>query len=59
MGRPISKAGKNLVYMLWVQADLVQEYSDNDSNPNVSAWLRSGAVDAILEIEQELAELCY
>jgi len=44
---------------LFVMADLVQDYSNDDENPNVSAWLRGGAIEMITRIERELAELYY
>ena len=56
---PLSNAGKELAFLLWVQADLIQGYSDDPDNPNVSAWLRSGAIEMILDVEDELAALYY
>ena len=53
MNEPYTEAGKRLAFMLRVQADLVQEYSDDPGNPNVSAWLRSGAVEQIRKAEDE------
>ena len=50
---PYTEVGKRLAFMLRVQADLVQEYSDDPNNPNVSAWLRGGAVEQIRKAEDE------
>ena len=54
-----SDAGRALAFQLYVQADLVQEFSNDPNNLNVSAWLRSGALDMIERIEEELSELYY
>lgn len=42
---------RRMILSLHAQADLVHKYSQNSANPNVSAYLRSGAVESLLEIE--------
>lgn len=59
ISRPITNAGRDMVVALFAMANLVEEYSNDEDNPNVSAWLRGGAVDLILRVEQECAELYY
>jgi len=51
MDRARLKTTKDAIFALHAQADLVQEYSDDPNNPNVSAYLRSGMVETILKIE--------
>jgi len=48
-----TESGSRLGFMLKVQADLVREYSNDPNNPNVSAWLRSGAIEQIRRVEEE------
>lgn len=47
-----TKLARDLIFALHTQANLVEEYSSNPDNPNVSAWLRSGACEQILMLEQ-------
>lgn len=47
---------ENFAIALKAMAEIVQEFSDNPDNPNVSAWLRGGAVDQIHKIRQEERE---
>ena len=48
-----TKSGFDLGFSLQTQAFLVQEYSNDPDNPNVSAYLRSGAVEMIGRTEDE------
>ena len=59
LAKILSRNGRDLAMELFVMADLVQDYSNDDENPNVSAWLRGGAIEMITRIERELAELYY
>lgn len=51
IGRARLQLTRDLIFSLHAQANLVQDYSNDDANPNVSAYLRSGAVETLLEIE--------
>ena len=53
----VSPSGIDLALALWTQANLVQEYSDNPDHPNVSGWLRSGAIKMIGDIERQAYEM--
>lgn len=53
VSEPHTKAGRSLAFALHAQANLVQSYSDDPDNPNVSAWLRSGAIQEIVKVEAE------
>ena len=48
-----TKSGFDLGFSLHAQASLVQEYSNDPDHPNVSAYLRSGAVEMIGRVEDE------
>jgi hypothetical protein len=51
--QPYTEAGKSLALALSAMAELVQEYSDDSGNSNVSAWLRSGAIEQVRKAEDE------
>lgn len=45
------KATQDLILAIHAQAHLVERYSADPSNPNVSAYLRSGFVEEVLKVE--------
>lgn len=54
-----SDEARRLAQALYAMAIVVEEFSADEDNPNVSAWLRGGAIDSLLTIQEELAELYY
>jgi hypothetical protein len=54
-----SEEARSLGQMLYSMSIVVEDFSADDDNPNVSAWLRGGAIDSLLKIQEELAELYY
>ena len=53
LSKLITKSGYDLGFSLQTQAFLVQQYSNDPDNPNVSAYLRSGAIEMIGRTEDE------
>jgi hypothetical protein len=49
----ITESGQQLALGLATMANLVQQYSNDESNPNVSAWLNSGAIEGIAKVERD------
>lgn len=52
-----TNTGKSFALALAAMANVVQSFSNDPANPNVSAWLRSGAIEMIAKVEQEAAVL--
>lgn len=50
-----TKAGRDFALALGGLAYILEEFSKDEENPNISAWLREEAIDFIALIEHEAA----